>query len=69
MKKQISYTGKHIFWKQKNRASLAWSEGYVHNQDGDMILIGTDESIVSKLYHSNWFEIKDLNIKVRSGKG
>jgi hypothetical protein len=69
MKKQISYTGKHIFWKQKNRVSLAWSEGYVHKQEGDMILIGTDESIVSKLYHSDWFGIKDLNIKVQSGKG
>jgi hypothetical protein len=65
MKKQISYTGKHIFWKQKNRASLVWSEGYVHKQEGDMILIGTDESTTPKPYHSDWFEIKDLNIKVR----
>jgi hypothetical protein len=37
MKKQISFTGKHIFWKQKDRNSKVWSEGYVYKQEGDMI--------------------------------
>ena len=56
---------KNIFWILKKATWKTWNTGYIHKIEDDMILIGTDNSKVSELYHSNWYAIKDLKIKVR----
>jgi len=30
-----------------------------------MILVSDDDSFTSRDFHSNWYEVKDLNVKIR----
>lgn len=64
-KNNTLYVGKYIFWVAKKYQGISWSVGYVFEQEGEMIRIGNDNSVCGDLYHSNWYEIKDLKIKIR----
>ena len=63
--KHDNLVNKNIFWISKDATWKTWNVGFVHAVEGDMIQIGKDKSVVSELYNSNWYEIKDLKIKVR----
>lgn len=63
---KIDYTGKNVFWKDKNAPSIVWSVGHVHTQENNMVFIGDDDSISSKRWNARWYELKDIKIKIRT---
>lgn len=63
---KIKYIGKNIWWKNKKSENISWNIGYVFEHTGEMIRIGSDDTICGDLYHSNWYELKDIKIKVKT---
>ena len=63
--RKIDYTEKNIFWRLKKRSWATWNTGHVFKEENGLIQIGNDDNIVEQLYHSNWYSINELEIKVR----